>query len=209
MSSPTQTTVTGQQPTGGNGGAGHDALRWLEASSLPSTSTQTLAAWEGKLRPEWREEKVTIQHRLQPLDIKDVYPHSEIASVLSTAIQLLTEGVEYLRSAVDAFQNEDFMAADDRIQQFRALLPELFCCRTLGDGFGAVVNSLQIALVNHNGVPLELGQMRTVHQVTARVRQQPFLNFDQAVDLVAVLEETGLDVAPRALADLAELGDNG
>ncbi len=206
MSNPTQTTFTGQQLTGGNGGAGNEALKWLEASSVPSTSTQTLAASEGEAKSEWREKKVTIWHGFQTLDTKDLYLYSEISSVLSTAIQLLEEGVQHLESAVDSFQSQDFITADDQIQHFQRLVPELFCCRTLGDGLGAVVNSLQIAFGNRKGVPLELPQIRAIKRVVERIRKEPFVTFDKAVDLVIVLEDVGLDVTPPAVAHLAELG---
>jgi hypothetical protein len=94
------------------------------------------------------------------------------------------------------------------VQQFQVLLPELFCLRRLGDGFGGLINSVYVALSNKAGMPLEAGQIRVVAKALRRLRQEPFMPFESAVDVVMGLEDSGLEPDPPALAYLAELSDD-
>jgi hypothetical protein len=91
------------------------------------------------------------------------------------------------------------------MQRLQALLPELFYCRDLGDGFGAIVNALKFSFENAHGTPLSEGQVRLIGQVIERIRQEPFMRFETAADLVGKLEDVGLIVDPPAFAVLGEL----
>src|ERR1017187_672052 len=62
-----------------------------------------------------------------------------------TALRLLTVAVGRSKRALEAIVVSDMLAADTEIQKVQVLLPELFCCRTLGDGFTTIVNAFMSA----------------------------------------------------------------
>ena len=66
----------------------------------------------------------------------------------------------HIEEALAAHRENQLIVADDAMQNVHALLPELFCFRTLGDGFGMVVNGLLCAFQNLGGLPLERHQIR-------------------------------------------------
>ena len=89
----------------------------------------------------------------------------------------------------------------------QGLLPELFCCRSLGDGFGIVVNGLMCAFQNLAGIPLRRDQAEKVRQTLIKLRSEPFLRADDAVQTIDVLEEVGLVLEPAEFNYLADILD--
>jgi len=83
------------------------------------------------------------------------------------------------------------------MQRLQSLLPELFYCRDLGDGFGAIINALKFSFENAHGTPFSEGQISLIGQAVERIRQEPFLHFEQAAELVGKLEDADLTVDPR------------
>lgn len=144
--------------------------------------------------------------RVEPTP-EELYGGVADIKVLGRAIELLIEGCQRLELALSAARIGDAIAADDEVQQLGALLPELFCCRQLGDGFGTVINSLQIALSNQHGNPLTERQISAALRAVRRIRNAPYLTFDQAVDAVIEMEDSGLFVDPANLSELVALAD--
>ena len=86
----------------------------------------------------------------------ELYPEiREGTSTLGRALSLLTEADSILNEAERSTGEHEEMAADDAVQRFHALLPELFCCRSLGDGFATVVLSLFHGISNLKGLPAQ------------------------------------------------------
>jgi len=86
--------------------------------------------------------------------------------------------------------------------RLQVLLPELFCCREIGDGFGAIVNALKYSFANASGNLFTRGQLETIVRVLSTLSNEPFLRFETAVDLISDLEDSGLDVDPPVIAEL-------
>jgi len=140
--------------------------------------------------------------------VEEIYPRlMEAGSTLRTGIALLGEAAQRADAAVAAIGDDDLVAADIELQHLQAVLPELFCCRSLGDGFGSVVNSLQIAFANQKGLPFNSEQVGAIARAVRRLRHEPFLSIDQAVDIVAALEDVDVVVEPPGLGELADLGN--
>jgi hypothetical protein len=124
-------------------------------------------------------------------------------STLSSALLLLDEALARSQKALDVIDS-DPVSADDEMQQLQAILPELFCCRTIGDGFGALINSIQYALVNQKGLPLSKSQISSLLGGIRKLRGAPFIGFEDAVNLAITFENAGLVIDPPALSDLAD-----
>jgi len=140
--------------------------------------------------------------------VEDIYPRlMEEASVLRTAIALLGEAEQRADAAVAAIGDDDLVAADIELQHLQAVLPELFCCRSLGDGFGSIVNGIQIAFANQRGLLFNSEQVGAIARAVRRLQHEPFLSIDQAVDIVAALEDVDIIVEPPGLGELADLGN--
>jgi len=148
---------------------------------------------------------ISPRNRGDVLSIDDLFGQLPEMSVgtLSSALRLLDEAVSHSQIAVDVFDS-DPITADDEMQRVQALLPELFCCRTIGDGFGALVNSIQYAPSNQKGLPLSGTQIAKLRGAFKKLRETPFISFEEAVDLAMAFEDSGLVIDPPALSDLAD-----
>jgi hypothetical protein len=124
---------------------------------------------------------------------------------LNSALTLLATGVDRLEQALAAAKSNHAIAADDALQRFQSLLPELFCLRTLGDGFGMAINALICAFESIEGMPLTHEQINGVLRLVKKLRSEPFLETNEAIRIIADLETIGLVVEPRELDILADL----
>jgi hypothetical protein len=143
-----------------------------------------------------------IQHG-QPVRLSqnDLYPARQAFSPEHiTALRLLKLAIGRCQRAINAHA-DDPMAADIEIQKIQMSLPELFCCRTLGDGFGTIVNALICALQNTDGNTLDEKQIRILEKVFTELRDKPFLRATEADDAVELLESNGFNPYPKELIE--------
>jgi len=142
----------------------------------------------------------------ETIPTKDLYPLSnELNQPLSSAFQLLDEGIQYISEAISFFIENDMFSSDDEVQKLQVLLPELFCCRDLGDGFGAIINSIFNALKNYSGKPLNQKQLQRINKLLKRIRTEPYISFEEAIEEIELLEEVGFEVEPEYIKFAADL----
>ena len=142
------------------------------------------------------------------ITIDELYSRFEnVSPELNSAVRLLSLSLEYIEQSLLAHRDNDPIEADDAAQRMQGLLPELFCCRSLGDGFGIVVNGLMCGFQNLEGIPLRREQAEKVRQTLIKLRSEPFLRAEDAVKTVAVLEEVGLVLEPPEFNYLADILD--
>jgi len=140
------------------------------------------------------------------LALEDLYRASEVGSLeLTSAMKLLPEAVKWTELAISALDAMELFQADDAMLHVHSLMPELFCCRTLGEGFGVVVNAVLSSFENRNGSPMEKPQIEAIRRALLAIRSSPRITFDHALDYVTAMETAGLDVAPLGTNDIAEL----
>jgi len=136
------------------------------------------------------------------IEIDKLYPAVEgVQTDLINALGLLAEAITFLESARSARKN-DPVSADRYVQRFQRLLPALFKCRKIGDGYGAVINSLHFASINQRGKPLGFDQITTVWRILKELRNRPFVSFTEALNYIGEFEATHLQVDPPILSDL-------
>jgi len=139
-------------------------------------------------------------------DPLDIYPGlAETNSTLQSAVGLLDQAIPLMDEASSHDADGDVIAADDAVQRLRGLLPELFCCRALGDGFGAAVNAVHYSLANRRGLPLDASQIRAVGGALRLIRKKPFLSLEEALGAIDSLEDSGLAVGPSQMGALADI----
>jgi hypothetical protein len=146
--------------------------------------------------------EVHIDHN-QPVRLSqnDLYPARQAFSPEHiTALRLLKLAIGRCKHALDALA-DDPMTADIAIQKIQMSLPELFCCRVLGDGFGTIVNALICALQNTDGNTLDQNQIRTLERVFKELRDKPFLSAPDSDDAVELLESNGFNPYPKELIE--------
>ena len=137
---------------------------------------------------------------------EDLYPVREKYNpALTTAYLLLDEGIDHVNESIKMLLDDNLLSSDDAIQRLQALLPELFCCRGLGDGFGTVIISIFHALKNMNGVPLNIDQLRAMLNILKRVHTELFIEYDEAIDEIMILETTGFELSPSHFKFAADL----
>lgn len=145
-----------------------------------------------------REGQLATAAELYP-DLKDS------DSVLSKAMTLLQEADGILNDAATCAAGEEMVAADDAVQRFSALLPELFVCRSLGDSFATVVLALFHGFANLGGMPATAGHISGARTCVRSLLREPFLQYHDALGLVSKLEGCGMVVEPASLSTIGEV----
>jgi hypothetical protein len=168
-------------------------------------------------RPEIHEEsedRLTVSVRVEApltsasrtLDWKQLYPGEVGGSgLILRARALLTRGEQSLRKARDCMLEDDIVGADYEVTLFQGAIPELFCCKSLGDGFAAIVVALSWALKNRHGDPLTIEQLNTVLNCVVCLNKQLFLTYETALNLIDDLDEANLNTDPSIATPLATL----
>jgi hypothetical protein len=142
------------------------------------------------------------------LGTEDLYPDPATRSVpLHAALTLLYEAQVCLRSALDDRRAGDTLSADDQVCKFAAIMPELFCCREIGDGFALSVTSMFHAVQNRHGLPLEEKHILSLLFLLQFLRHNVFCTFESALDATEKLTTSGLHTDPPVLTPIGELVD--
>ena len=141
------------------------------------------------------------QRREMSVDI--LYPQTETSSSdISSALRLLSEAITHAEKAVSCEDEQDIMGADDAITHIEIMMPELFCCRSLGDSYGLIIASVMSSLANRRGEPLTTIQVRTLWLALKALRQEPFMTYEKALDVVDSLEEVNMNIEPQGFEGL-------
>lgn len=142
------------------------------------------------------------------IKIQDLYSDPKaVRPEISNAIILLTEANDLANEALSLFKADDIFNADDAVNRLLALLPELFCCRELGDGFGAMVNALFQGIKNLEGEPLNEMQIQATKLLINRLLNEPFLPFESALEEIEKLEESGFSIDAKNLSLIEKMSD--
>ena len=137
---------------------------------------------------------------------EDLYPvRDRFNPALSTAIQLIRESIDYINESVAMLLDGDLISSDDALQKFQALLPELFCCRDIGDGFGTIISSTYHAINNMENIPLNKSQLTAIRNILNRILSEPFIGDEEAIEEIMNLESAGFEVAPPHLKFVADM----
>lgn len=180
-----------------------NVLQFRRSQILADTATTDTSRDSPNFRTTLSDETYSID--APRVSIEDLYPEQEACTPeLGAALRLLGKGLEFVDGALDALQTGSAIASDDAMLQLQALVRELFNCRILGDGFGAVINALLASLENRLGSPLNQLQIRTIGQVLRRVRSEPFLQFSSALDEIEKLEQAAFMIEPQGFEHLAD-----
>lgn len=140
--------------------------------------------------------------------IDELYSNPEFTSrELQIALRLLGESISLSTLALDELRSGDRLASHEATLSLQSRLPELFACRGLGDGYGAIVNSIQLALINRRGQPLDENQLNSLRNLLKELRAQPFIRFDKARKLIKEFELHDFIVEPVTLQFLSNFFD--
>lgn len=129
-----------------------------------------------------------------------LYPVEETRGAeLNNSIQLISEALELTNEALETIQEDNIFGSEDAMQRVHLILPELFCCRELGDGFGMIVMGLFHAYKDLNGKPLNKEQICQYQYLLKTLLNEPFLSAEEAINKLVYLEELGLSINPKRL----------
>ena len=136
-----------------------------------------VTGWEGARQALWLGRVALRDREARGTDLGDeviptgaLYPASSVVTpVLHRAFSLLEEVERALEDARRELHEDEMIAADNAIQTARAILPELFCLRSIGDGYGAVINAVQNACDHPANVPLGRPAVAAIAAATREV----------------------------------------
>lgn len=187
-----------------------------EATVTPTDTTSTTATFSKatptKSRPDddlsvsFVTKSVDAGEKFLVLRPNELYPFADVNdAVLFQALELLGECIGVLESAQSIDPSSDYIGFDEEMMQARALLKDLFDLRSLGDGFGSVVNAILWSLKNKDTETLNRKQLSIVLESLKELKRKPLMHFDTAMSVVDQLEEADLIVEPSVLDDLISL----
>lgn len=131
-----------------------------------------------------------------------LYPFPLVGSDdLKLAQTRLADGIKALDEAIEAIVEGDVVSSDNAVLAFSGVLPDLFLCSSIGDGFAAVVVGANYAVKNNHPEPFTLQQLRDLRYLMILLREQPAMKHDQAIERLMKLEDVGLVVDPPGLGD--------
>jgi hypothetical protein len=137
--------------------------------------------------------------------IRNIYFEEFITPDLRIGIKLLESAREKVTKALNSIRAGNIKDSDEFIMEFKVFLPELFCCRTISDSFGAIINAIHNALHNMKGVPLSENQIVALDVLIKGLLREPAMKFETAVDYVSEFEETDFEVESLGFQGLLKL----
>jgi hypothetical protein len=153
-----------------------------------------------------REKKPGQEENTIPTEA--LYPLSdELSPVISTAFRLLEEAINKISEAYESLSKGNLIAADDALIHVTAILPELFCCKSIGDGFGATINAIFYGIKNQSKEEEfhTLDQINMIRFCLKRLQSEPFIEFSDSVGVIMKLEDAGFNVDPPHLNSFMDL----
>jgi hypothetical protein len=143
----------------------------------------------------------------EPVTVEDLYHSPELieSPYLRNALRLISEALRDVDNALESLSDGDRVGADDAMQHYQVQLPQLFACRSIGEGFGLLTSSLQNAVTQLRGEPMNDAQIRAVRSALGALRSEPFMTFDASMEHVSRLERVKLNVDPPKFEYLVEL----
>lgn len=146
------------------------------------------------------------QHTLLQTTLDDLYGDARDGSdLVQVARRILLECEQHILAAIDAASKDDPLGADLEASRAFAIWPELFLCRSISEGLGAAVLGIHYAYLNAVGDLFSNKQLQQLADSVAFLVQNPFLNFDRALDLLDDLDDCGLKVDPPEASALGEI----
>lgn len=140
----------------------------------------------------------------KPISIEMLYQAREAGSTsFNRALELLESACEALTEARDAADAGDHVALASELMRFENMLQPLFECRSIGEGFANVINTIHMAIANLQGEPLNDAQVTVLWRVMREVASAPFFNFPESLALVRQLKKVGLGLGNRFLTEWA------
>jgi hypothetical protein len=139
-----------------------------------------------------------------------LYPiHAESGSpIVTAAFRLLREATELLDAALVALRGADRVTADYSCTRLHSLLPEMFCCRRIGDGYASAVAVAATAYATQAGIPFEENQLVALLTMFRALRAKPFMSLDTLDEFIEAMEKSGLSVEVPGYEQLATLFGN-
>lgn len=143
---------------------------------------------------------------LSGVEASSIYFSREFISVeLRRAVHLLDEGRGYITSALEYLHEGDAKNSDERVMDFKELLSELFCLRTISESFGSVILAIQNAIANRQGVALTKDELVAVDEILMALLREPAMSFDRAVEHIMRFEDAGFAVESEVLSGFLDL----
>jgi hypothetical protein len=141
--------------------------------------------------------------RAHVISIDEIYRAPEADTKIGNVLKTLRESAANCDKAVTALDNSDPIGADSLMMEVRAVLPELFCVRRIGDGFAEVINALESSFENLSGELFSLAQIRAIRDALIGARNEPRMSFEKSLRYVLALEDVGLKTEPTDIDTIA------
>lgn len=180
----------------------YNITEFRQTGRAVSGASTGAAATQREIEPNSQERSLTFA---------ELYPEVNATSpLLSKMHELVSEALAHAVGAHEAVTvRGDLLAADEELARIAAILPELFCLRSIGDGFGMVVSALHCSLVTPIESALTADSMTdkawVVRKTLETLSKQPFISVDQALDNIERMTDIGLVTVPEGLGALGDL----
>lgn len=171
-------------------------------------ATPSATEFEPSVQVEDEEVTGSTQDKNQYVSPSRLYPLQDSASTtLQPALKLIAEAKEHLSGAIQSIEEGDRVASELNMQHLKPIIAELFCFRNFGDGFATVISSVFYSIVNYGHLEFTSDQILMVNLAIKKIYEDPFIDYDRALELVDGLENSGFVVEPPEFEILADILD--
>jgi hypothetical protein len=108
---------------------------------------------------------------------------------------LLHSGLEYARSAIAAYHDENYVLADDLLMHLQVVLADLLLLHPAIDEFRTVLLGLHNAFFHLEGMPLPKNQALAVQWALEKIQSWAIFGFDAALPVIEALNNAGLNTS--------------
>lgn len=124
------------------------------------------------------------------------------------ALPLLCEAIKHSEKAIDDFDSNQPVGANNEMEHLRPLVAELFECRSIGEGYAGVTNALLFGMRNMQTEPFTKRHAQAARWALTELRDRPFMGYEEeALDLIIMLEEAGYTVESTGLGQHVEANE--
>lgn len=151
-----------------------------------------------------QSERISAKESAASISAVDLYIDAEVLSpTLVRGLGLLEEAAVLVGQSIQAVEGDPFLS-DMHTQKLRPILRRLFICRSIGDGFGAIVDALISGLDNNRGLPLDRRRLSAILNALLTLQREPFLTFTSAIKVIEEIESVGFSTEPPGFEHLAD-----
>lgn len=180
-----------------------DLAEVIDLGAVRARAAATTAAVRvGSVVPEYADVIPPVAEA--PAEFADLYPDGlDRSTRLGTAVAEIENALTALEHATAALRDERAFEGDDAVMAAAVHVLKCHRFRDLGSGWGPLIVAIHASISNRADV-ITPEQAESLRRALKRLRAEPMMAFDQAIEIIDGLDDAGLVTEPKGMNALGE-----